>query len=193
MKIGEKSCIALLAHHKPSKYKAFRAFTRNLCVIACLIPSLVCADKLILGGVSHHAPSLGHKCPLNEKHPAIGLERSGWEYGAYYNSFKRTSFFVSKIDRPWQWKGLHFGYRVGLASGYGEPLTCENKEFTLYQSKVDDVVYYYAEQKDDLREEFDNYKGFIPQAQFIVSYGAKYTTLDFGIGLVSTLTFKLNL
>lgn len=201
MKIGEKSCIALLAHHKTSKHKAFRAFTRDLCVIACLIPSLVCADKLILGGVSHHyMPALDNNCGYNEEHPALGLERKGWEFGVYKNSIEKPSAFIAKVSRPFEiTDSFSIGYRVGIASGYKGKTECESKLEPYWETTktVDEngrerIRATYNTPRP-LEDNFNSYKGLLPQAHLLFTYETEKATFDLGVGVVSTLTFKLNL
>ena len=142
-------------------------------LITLLTPSIVSADKLILWGISHHF-GLNNSI-VNESHPAIGVEMdSGLEYGVYYNSVRRSSVFVSKVARPIKLKnGFSAGYRVGVASGYVKHVKSNNPN-------KDGVIMPAT------------YKGFMPQAQLIMSHESKYITVDLGLSVVSTIIFKIN-
>ena len=146
----------------------------KLLLILLLLPLSVSADKLIIGGFSHHVDGVfDTRYEFNDSHPAIGYEWNKWEAGAYYNSVRKTSFFISRIDRLYHYEYFSLGYRVGLASGY-ERITWENEE------------------GETIPTTFIK-GGVMPQAQFIISHQSKFVTVDLGISLVSTLSFKLNL
>lgn len=143
---------------------------KNILIILLFIPSLVNADKLILGGFSKH---LGYPVPLNESHPAIGIEKNNTEYVFYHNSLNRTSFAITKLNRKPITDNVSYGFRVGIATGYNDFTT------TGYDGKS------YSMRGMPL--------GLMPQAQFLLSHQSKYITTDLGISVISTLTFKLNL
>ena len=175
MKKRERGRIALLAHHLIKKIKASRAIWGNFGVILLLLSAPVHADKLILGGVSHHFNNIYNtNYDFNEIHESLGYERGNLELGAFNNSVERTSYFIAFIDRPWTiGKGFSAGYRFGLATGYKD-------------------VEWVNDEGEDKTTKFIN-GGILPQAQFLLSYQAKLFTIDLGIAPVSALTFKLNL
>lgn len=145
-----------------------------LLTLLLLLPLSVNADKLIVGGFSHHFDGVfDTRYEFNESHPAIGYERNNWEIGAYYNSVRTTSFFISRIDRLYHYEYFSLGYRVGLASGY-ERITWENED------------------GETIPTTFIK-GGVMPQAQLLISHESKFITVDLGLSVVSTLNFKLNL
>lgn len=143
---------------------------KKLLITLLLIPSLASADKLILGGVSKH---IGYPVPLNEVHPAIGLERDGFEYVVYKNSLERPSFAITRIARKQVHKNFSTGIRLGIATGYGDA-TVEGYDGRDYS--MDGLPL-----------------GLMPQAQFLISHHTRWTTIDLGLANVSTLTFKVEL
>jgi hypothetical protein len=158
---------------------------RIILLLTLLLSTFAQADKLIVGGVSHHFED--SVCEYNETHPAIGLERQGYEVGAYKNSIEKTSFFIAKIEKPYHKFGLDFGYRVGAASGYSGTYECDGK-ILLFKNKDG-----YFTRHDTKEDDFDNYKGIMPQASLLISKETKYITIDLGLSLVSTVIFKVNL
>jgi hypothetical protein len=159
------------------------------------------ADKLILGGVSHHfVEVLDNNCGYNEEHPALGLERNEWEFGAYKNSIENTSLFVAKVGRPWKLtSSISMGYRVGIASGYKGKTECESNLKPYWETTRTinedgrEVVKATYNTPRPLQDNFNSYKGLLPQAHLLFTYETKRATFDLGVGVVSTLTFKLNL
>ena len=175
-------------------------FLKIIVVLSALLSANLHADKLILGGVSKHFITGEHDCEFNENHPALGYEGKGWETGMYYNSIENISLFVTKIERPWKiTKSISAGYRVGIASGYKGKTECESDEPPRIVQQIiegdngEPVTLFSVREPEPLEDEFKGYKGFYPQAHFIISHQSKYITTDLGIGLVSTLNFKLNL
>jgi hypothetical protein len=152
---------------------------RIILLLTLFLSTFAQADKLIVGGVSHHyMRAIDNQCGFNEVHPAIGLERQGYEVGAYKNSIEKTSFFIAKIEQPYHKFGLDFGYRVGVASGYDGKVTCES-------TAINKPTEYYDNHKTPL--------GLRPQASLLISKETKYITIDLGLSLVSTVIFKVNL
>jgi hypothetical protein len=158
---------------------------RIILLLTLFLSTFAQADKLIVGGVSHHFKEI--RCEFNETHPAIGLERNGYEAGVYKNSIEKTSFFIAKIEKPFHKFGLDFGYRIGAATGYNGVYECDGK-LLLFKNK--DGYFTRYDKKEDV---FDNYKGIMPQASLLISKETKYITVDLGISLVSTVIFKVNL
>lgn len=173
----------------------------KLLLLLLLLPLSVSADKLIIGGFSYHyMNAIDNRCDFNEAHPAIGIERGTFETGFYKNSIYNTSFFVAKINRPWKiTNSLSAGYRFGLASGYNGQTKCESdKPDTSYYVKYldennNEAIKLVTKKPDKLEDNFKSFHGVLPQAQFIISHQSKFVTVDLGISLVSTLSFKLNL
>jgi len=134
------------------------------------LPSLVLADKLILGGFSEHH---GSPVALNEFHPAIGIEKNNFEYAIYKNSIEKTSFAFSLIKKPFSVFSFDFGYRIGIATGY------DDKPIKGYDARnyTDKLVF----------------NGLKPQIQLIASKKVKNITIDAGFSIVSTITFKADL
>jgi len=134
------------------------------------MPSLLFADKLIVGGFSKH---IGYPVPLNETHPALGLERDGVEYSFYHNSLERTSFAITRISRKPISDSFSIGARFGLATGYGDATVegYDGRDYTMDGLPL----------------------GIMPQAQFMISHESKYLTVDLGLSQVSSLIFKVNI
>jgi hypothetical protein len=160
---------------------------KKLIFFIMLFSSFAHANSVILGGFSKHLGALGE---YNETHPAIGYALdNGLEFGAYHNSIEKTSLFIAKTETPWRFKGFNFGYRVGAASGYGGDNYVVEKDqrypgkYEKYNSKGERII----------PVEIMEYKGIMPQAQFLISKETKYITIDLGISTVSTLIFKVNL
>jgi hypothetical protein len=158
---------------------------RIILLLTLFLSTFAQADKLIVGGVSHHFEEI--KCEFNETHPAIGLERNGYEVGVYKNSIEKTSFFIAKIEKPYSKFGLDFGYRIGAATGYNGVYECNGK-LLLFMNKDG-----YFTRPEKVEDHFNNYKGIMPQASLLISKETKYITIDLGLSLVSTVIFKVNL
>ncbi len=90
---------------------------RLIAIILVLVSVNANADKIILGGASHHFDTIKHY-DFNEENPAIGFQRKDLEIAVYKNSLYRTSLSVTKIKQPIKYKGLDIGIRYGFASGY---------------------------------------------------------------------------
>jgi len=168
---------------------------RVFILLTVFVSTFAQADKVILGGFSYHyKPDF----EMNEAHPAIGFEKDGLELSIFKNSHSNTAFSLAKIERPWQWKSLQFGYRYGLASGYDKIV------YELGMAEIDKEVFIETGRQIPCKSvclETETVKvikdnsiaGFMPIAQFITTYESKYLTVDLGISTVSTLVFKYNL
>lgn len=99
---------------------------------------------------------------------------------------------MAKIERPWSIGALKAGYRVGIASGYKGEIKCEsNKEGRLFKKSVNGQTVYFIKPPKPFKDKFNN--ELKPQAQIIFTYENGQASIDAGIGLINTLSFKLNL
>lgn len=134
-----------------------------------ILPAIGACDKLIIGGVSRH---FGYPVDLNEKHPSIGLERKGFEYVIYKNSLERYSLAVSTIGRKPINKYLSYGARIGIATNY--PTTTRVKNGQSYTMEALPL-------------------NLMPQVQAIITADYKVLSIDLGLGMVSSLVFKITI
>jgi hypothetical protein len=163
---------------------------KHLILLTLLLSTQAQADKLILGGFSHHFQN--RELGYNEIHPAIGIERNGLELALTVNSFDRPSLMLAKIDKPFSFKGFDFGYRVGLGTGY------EDKYLGVIPDPKGEDCQYNDEyrcknERDDIYQNPIAINGIQPIAQFVISKEYKLITVDLGLSTVSTVIFKINI
>jgi len=139
-------------------------------ILLYLAPGLARSEPvIIIGGLSKH---IGYPVPLRENHPALGVEYKDFEVAIYQNSLDRKSIAAAYIKRPWSYKGVAIGYRIGFATGYPEGTKrtgYDGQSYTLQGT----------------------YKGVMPQAQIIFTKHVGVLLIDVGIAPVSTVTFKI--